>query len=90
MKKILICKIKKGIVFQDLIKNRNLAESAPHIYVGDGTNDYCPGLALGTTGSFFVKKNYSLFKRLQNPEYSEKLKCKLIYWSNANEIIENL
>ncbi len=62
-----------------------------HIYVGDGMNDYCPGLCLNSGDHFFVRKNFSLFKRLQSkPEYFEKLKCKVVYWSDADQILESL
>lgn len=90
--KICTANICKGTVYKDLLKqmksNENSIES--NIYVGDGTNDYCPGVCLAESDKFFVKKGMSLFKRLQKSEYSSKIKCNIIYWTSANEIISNL
>ncbi len=61
-----------------------------HIYVGDGLNDFCPGTFLNPGDSFFVKKNFSLYRHLQRSDLSEKLKCKIVYWSDAQEILNSL
>lgn len=89
--KICTRNICKGIVYQNLHKKIiSTNGSSCNIYVGDGSNDYCPGLNLSSNDKFFVKKNFALWKRLQSSEYFDKLKCKVVYWSTATEIIENL
>jgi pyridoxal phosphate phosphatase PHOSPHO2 len=62
----------------------------PLIYVGDGNNDYCPGRLLGINDFFCVKNDHSLAKLLKNEEYKKEIKSKLIYWSDANEIISQI
>ena len=78
----------KGLIFKNLVKNLKPEQTGqmPNIYVGDGNNDYCPGLVLEKNDLFFVKKNFSLDKRLQNPVYFQNLKCSVCYWSDASDI----
>lgn len=72
------------------MKSRGSGEVPGNIYVGDGTNDYCPGLGMKPSDYYFVRKNFSLYKRLQKPEYSEKLQSKVVYWNSAQDILESL
>ena len=82
----------KGLILKNLVTNLKAEQTfrMPNIYVGDGNNDYCPGLVLETNDMFFVKKNFSLAKRLQNPVYLENLKCNVCYWSDASDIFKNI
>jgi pyridoxal phosphate phosphatase PHOSPHO2 len=96
--KICAKNICKGVVYKNLVEkfqqnnnnNNNELLTSSNLYVGDGTNDFCPGLFLNPHDKYFVKKNFSLAKRLANPRYSEQIKCKIFYWNDAQEIIENL
>lgn len=62
----------------------------PLIYIGDGRNDFCPGRYLGKNDLFCVRNGFSLAKLLLNEEHSSKISSKIIYWTNANEIINHL
>jgi pyridoxal phosphate phosphatase PHOSPHO2 len=78
----------KGKVLDNIIKNHD----AEHIiYVGDGTNDYCPGLYLTQNDNYFVRKDFSLFKLLKKEiNLYQKLTAKIKYWSNADDILYEL
>jgi pyridoxal phosphate phosphatase PHOSPHO2 len=84
----------KGTILNDYIQNKEAKvkdiDQISIILVGDGQNDYCPGLILSEQDSFYVRKNYSLFKLLKKEDYLKSLKCKIFYWSTAEEIIEEL
>ena len=61
------------------------------IYVGDGSNDYCPGLTLRKNDFYFVRNNYSLAKLLKRDEIlANKIKAQIKYWSQASEILNQL
>ena len=60
------------------------------IYVGDGRNDYCPGLCLSKSDLYFVRENFALAKLLRRQEeLAEKLSARVYFWSHAQEILEN-
>jgi hypothetical protein len=59
--------------------------------VGDGRNDFCPGLLLTGRDFYFVKKKFPLDELLQNfPDLSKKLLSRPFFWNNARQIIDNL
>jgi pyridoxal phosphate phosphatase PHOSPHO2 len=61
------------------------------IYVGDGHNDYCPGLCLKENDFYFVRDNFSLARLLRREkELSDKLKSQILYWNDAADILKHL
>jgi pyridoxal phosphate phosphatase PHOSPHO2 len=79
----------KGSIIETFLNRKKEIKSV--IYVGDGRIDYCPGLKLKKSDSFFVKHNSSLFKLIENDiNLKEKIVSNIKYWKNANEIINQL
>ncbi len=82
-----------GSVLKDILKAEKfpfVESSKFHIFVGDGYNDYCAGLALKSTDKFFVRKDFALYKRLQTSNLLTGLVCEIVYWKDANDIINHI
>jgi pyridoxal phosphate phosphatase PHOSPHO2 len=60
------------------------------VYVGDGTNDYCPGNLLRENDLYFVRQNHSLSRLLQKGDLADKIKAQIKYWLNADDILNHL
>ena len=86
--KICTKNICKGTVLRDIINSKLEVNDSHVVYVGDGMNDYCPGLVMRDV--FCVRKNHRLERLLQKPQFATKIKSRTIYWNCANEIIEAL
>lgn len=83
----------KGEILKAHIETKvNPSEIEHLIYVGDGRNDYCPGLYLKEGHFYFVRKNLRLEALLNNESngLKSKIVSKIFYWNNAANIIENL
>jgi len=61
-------------------------------YVGDGGNDFCPGLRLKENDLMCVRKGYSLEKKI--PKMKEKrgleIKSEILYWTSGEEILNRI
>lgn len=89
--KICSANICKGSVLEAHIKALDSMTKRHIVYVGDGTNDYCPGLYLNENDSYFIRNNHSLSKLFsRNKELCDKLKTTVNYWNDAQDIIINL
>ena len=55
------------------------------VYVGDGTNDYCPGRLLTTNDHLFVRKGYRLDKFINNGS-PHNLQCNIHYWTDYSDL----
>lgn len=58
------------------------------IYVGDGSNDYCPISAFGEQDVVFAKKNYPLHKKILNNPLD--IKSRVVEWEHSVEIFQHL
>ncbi|XP_006460799.1 hypothetical protein AGABI2DRAFT_192397 [Agaricus bisporus var. bisporus H97] len=58
------------------------------IYVGDGSNDFCPILHLRSQDFVYCRNDRGLQKRIRNEAEKEGLKCQIRYWSGAWEVEE--
>lgn len=87
--KICSTNICKGMVLtRHLEQNSN--GSAQLVYVGDGHNDFCPGLYLGENDYYFVRNNHSLSRLLaQRRDLAEKIKSKIFNWTSGNDILKH-
>lgn len=86
----------------NLCKGHILTEHIKHagheyefiLYVGDGTNDLCPGLKLKEADYLFPRKKFSLWQRLKDlgcldGEESElDLKAQVVEWTSGKEILK--
>lgn len=60
------------------------------IYVGDGSNDFCPILRLRDQDTVFCRVKRGLSERIEKEAEKEGLKCQIQYWAGAWEIEEML
>nr|XP_039273424.1 pyridoxal phosphate phosphatase PHOSPHO2-like [Styela clava] len=81
----------KGRVMQEFIAERQLAgvSYSNIVYVGDGTNDYCPATTLSDKDMLFARKGFSLHKKLMKLE-NDVLKCEVKTWESGVEILPSL
>lgn len=89
----------KGQVLEDFItkQNKDNVNYERIVYVGDGTNDFCPILRLKDSDICCVRKNYKLAqivqKTLEGKPFDEsnivyKLKSKVVMWDTGSEIFK--
>jgi pyridoxal phosphate phosphatase PHOSPHO2 len=57
------------------------------VYIGDGTNDFCPGTRLKATDFFLPRKGFRLSKMLENEVHRSKIKAKIIEWETADDVL---
>lgn len=62
------------------------------VYVGDGTNDYCPGFCLTRPRDlYFVRSGFSLHTRMQNDEtLRQRLPVDVTEWRTGEDILNVL
>ncbi|EGN99699.1 hypothetical protein SERLA73DRAFT_135051 [Serpula lacrymans var. lacrymans S7.3] len=58
------------------------------IYVGDGTNDFCPVLRLRSQDMVLCRRFRGLERRIAKEGEVEGLKCQVKYWAGAWEVEE--
>ncbi|EPQ57312.1 hypothetical protein GLOTRDRAFT_58585 [Gloeophyllum trabeum ATCC 11539] len=58
------------------------------VYVGDGSNDFCPILRLRTSDIVLCRKFRGLERRISKEGDKEGLKCQIRYWAGAWEVEE--
>jgi len=58
------------------------------IYVGDGTNDFCPVLRLRSQDMVLCRRYRGLEKRIAQEGEKEGLQCATRYWAGAWEVEE--
>jgi pyridoxal phosphate phosphatase PHOSPHO2 len=73
----------KRIILQEFLKMKQYRRIC---YVGDGTNDYCPGKILSENDILFARENFGLHKMTQtNP-----LNCLVVPWVDGFIIVEEI
>ncbi|KAG2223122.1 hypothetical protein INT45_005678 [Circinella minor] len=61
------------------------------MYVGDGMNDYCPGLRLKSSDSYFVRNGKALERALlSKPEMANRVLAPVTYWKDHSIIVESV
>ena len=80
----------KGHILEDHIRRQ--ASQGVHYktvaYVGDGSNDLCPGLKLRAEDLLFPRIGFSLCKKLKG--HSRELKAQVLPWKTGGEILDVL
>ena len=83
----------KGHILQEHIK---AAASRPTpviyktvLYVGDGNNDFCPGLRLKNSDYLCARAGYSLVKKIQSAT-EQKVQCQTLIYNSGSEIVNLL
>ena len=79
----------KGQILEDFKKDQEkLGVVYSHVlYVGDGSNDYCPALKLNKQDMVFARSGYTLEKKL---EKNDDVKAKSIVWESGITILDHL
>jgi len=80
----------KGAVVKGILEKLDAEELKPQmkIYVGDGSNDYCPCTIFGENDLIFAKKNYPLHKKILNNQGD--VKSRVVEWEHSLEILQYL
>ena len=81
------CKTKDFNVF---CENKDISVYCKKIFICDGGNDFCLAKNLDGNDSVMVRKNFGLYKKLNNEGMKKELKCQVIEWSNGEEIVKYL
>ncbi|KAG8823007.1 hypothetical protein FRC19_004815 [Serendipita sp. 401] len=58
------------------------------VYIGDGSNDFCPVVRLREQDTVFARTARGLQRRIEREGAQAGLKCKVVYWEGAWEIEE--
>jgi len=58
------------------------------VYIGDGSNDYCPTLKLRSCDLVLARKGYSLDRRIRKKNH--KMKATVVNWENWEEVLSIL
>lgn len=83
----------KGHILDEHMKQSE-SDYSSVVYVGDGGNDLCPGLRLKESDYFFPRKNFSLWRKLNDLGVlsggtSElDMKAKVVEWSSGADILD--
>lgn len=83
----------KGQIMQDFTKEQSKRGIVYQrvIYVGDGQNDFCPILRLGSTGVACCRKAYKCADLVQNAHKTEHdLKAQVCIWETGQDVLEFL
>jgi len=82
----------KGHILEEHIKQSGHSYQYV-LYVGDGSNDLCPGLRLSNSDYLFPRKDFSLWKKLNvagclDGGTSElDLKAKVVEWTSGSQVL---
>lgn len=80
----------KGHILLDHIqKQKSLGVNYSTVaYVGDGSNDLCPGLKLNTGDILFARTGFSLMKKIAKGEY--QVDARVVSWESGVDILKEL
>ncbi|KAI9274449.1 phosphatase phospho-type [Phascolomyces articulosus] len=61
------------------------------MYVGDGMNDFCPGLRLKHNDHYFVRNGKALAKAmLTKPDFANRVSAQVTYWKDHSVIVDSV
>merc|ERR1740123_1871985 len=75
-------KILNEEIMKDLATKTKI-DSLMRIYIGDGSGDYCPITKLNQNDFAFVRKGFSLEKRID-----DKVKCTVMKWEDGEQLLD--
>ena len=79
----------KKIILADYLQMKNNIYKNI-VYLGDGSNDYCPSTLLNLNDTLYPRKNFDLFKDLYSLNKIINVKCNVVPWENGLDIIDSL
>ncbi|CAF1151288.1 unnamed protein product, partial [Brachionus calyciflorus] len=81
-----ICK--GSVLLRHLEENSNGGDKKL-VYVGDGHNDYCPGLSLSEQDFYFVRDRHSLSRLLEKRlDLAKNIKSQVFKWVDGDDILK--
>ncbi|KAJ3257250.1 hypothetical protein HK103_004804 [Boothiomyces macroporosus] len=60
------------------------------IYVGDGTNDFCPSTKLGPNDYVFPRKDFPFSRKIKDEQYRNEITARINEWESADELLSLL
>jgi hypothetical protein len=70
-----------------LIAFLNGKQYEKRIYVGDGSNDYCPSTKLNSGDTVLPRKGMALSNLLLKDEFKSKISATIIEWTSADDVL---
>ncbi|XP_068193230.1 probable phosphatase phospho1 isoform X1 [Antennarius striatus] len=85
----------KQVVVRDYVGRRTQERGRPYqrvFYVGDGANDFCPALALGSRDVVFPRRDFPMHKLITETHESMpgEFKAVTVPWVTADEVVQRL
>ena len=80
----------KSSEINDFFKKNKRENYEKIIFVCDGSNDICLAKILNKNDVLFPRKDFALYKKLDNEGLRDELKCNINSWVNGFEIISFL
>lgn len=84
----------KGYILEEFLKKQKALGIVYErvAYVGDGNNDFCPGLRLSEKDFLFPRKGYNLVKAIARNQKTDEyvLKANVHPWSTGSDILKVL
>lgn len=76
--------------YKEFCESHDIKNYERIIFICDGFNDLCLAVNLKKNDVAFVRKNFSLHKKLIEDNLIDKLECKVEIWENGNDIVSYL
>ena len=83
------CSCKKN-EFKEFCKNHDMNKYDKVIFVCDGFNDLCLAVDLRENDVTLARKDFALYKKINEKNFENNLKCKIEAWESGNDIINYL
>ena len=83
------CSCKKN-EFKEFCNTHDMNNYDKVIFICDGFNDFCLAVDLGENDITLMRKNFALYKKINDKNFKNNLKCKVQAWENGNDIINYL
>ncbi|XP_069760899.1 phosphoethanolamine/phosphocholine phosphatase-like [Narcine bancroftii] len=80
---------KRQILNNHLLQRAVEEELEKIFYIGDGTNDFCPSIALSSTDVIFPRKNYPLDRLISEIKMTEPsaAQAQVVPWESGEDIL---
>ena len=78
----------KNFDYREFCTNHDIKNYLKTIFICDGNNDICLAKNLKKNDIVCPRKNYSLYDKLINKGYKEKISCDIFSWTSGNEIVD--
>jgi 2,3-diketo-5-methylthio-1-phosphopentane phosphatase len=82
----------KRIIVEEFLHSKkvNNVTYSNLIFVGDGSNDYCPSTIFNEQDILFPRLEFPLYRKLYNKGFINKLKCNVRTWKDGFVIMDKV